>query len=99
MIYDDTDGIFTAMLIDKGYVDGDEWQTARPKYYFEVKTTIGPCNSPFYMSKHQYRRLRQSQLSRLLVTDSCCRCVMRTMRDITRKCTLCSGCLTWQVRV
>jgi hypothetical protein len=70
MTYDDTDGIFTAILVDKGYLNGEEWQGAHPKYYLEVKTTTGPCSSPFYMSKHQYRRVRYFSIPNLFSTDS-----------------------------
>ncbi|KAL5362015.1 hypothetical protein BJX96DRAFT_153271 [Aspergillus floccosus] len=55
--YDDTEGDFTALLIDHGYLDAEEWRDKRPKYYMEVKTTTGPCRTPFYMSKHQYERV------------------------------------------
>ncbi|KAK5994782.1 hypothetical protein PT974_03165 [Cladobotryum mycophilum] len=56
--YDDTEGDLTAMLIDRGYLDHDDWEDARPRYYIEVKTTTGPCRTPFYMSKHQYQRMQ-----------------------------------------
>lgn len=57
IIYDDTEGDFTALLIDHGYLDAEEWRDKRPKYYIEVKTTTGPLRSPFYMSRHQYERV------------------------------------------
>ncbi|GAB1207249.1 hypothetical protein APSETT445_005962 [Aspergillus pseudonomiae] len=56
--YDDTEGGFTALLIDHGYLATEEWRDKRPKYYIEVKTTTGPLRTPFYMSKHQYERLQ-----------------------------------------
>ncbi|KAB8254531.1 hypothetical protein BDV32DRAFT_132200 [Aspergillus pseudonomiae] len=56
--YDDTEGGFTALLIDHGYLATEEWRDKRPKYYIEVKTTTGPLRTPFYMSKHQYERMR-----------------------------------------
>lgn len=31
--YDDTEGDFTALLIDNGYLEADEWEDMRPKYY------------------------------------------------------------------
>ncbi|KAH6986493.1 hypothetical protein BKA56DRAFT_670643 [Ilyonectria sp. MPI-CAGE-AT-0026] len=55
LVYPDTTGHFTDTLIDCGYLDHDEWHGARPKYYIEVKTTTGPCGTPFYMSGNQYR--------------------------------------------
>jgi hypothetical protein len=57
LTYKDVEGDFTAMLIDKGYLNQNDWQQARPLYYIEVKTTTGPCNIRFYMSKHQYKRV------------------------------------------
>jgi hypothetical protein len=71
--YDDTEGELTAMLIDRGYLDDDEWQAARPKYYIEVKATTGSLEAPFYMSKNQYKRVRwphcasRSKLTRWIV--------------------------------
>lgn len=55
LVYPDTTGHFTDTLINCGYLDHDEWHGARPKYYIEVKTTTGPCGTPFYMSGNQYR--------------------------------------------
>ncbi|KAE8133581.1 hypothetical protein BDV38DRAFT_274159 [Aspergillus pseudotamarii] len=56
--YDDYEGDFTAMLINRGYLEAEEWRDKRPKYYLEVKTTTGPSKTPFYLSKHQYERIR-----------------------------------------
>lgn len=53
--YSDSEGILTELLIDNGYLERDIWEHKRPKYYLEVKTTTGPCEAPFYMSKSQYR--------------------------------------------
>lgn len=58
LVYDDIHGDLTAMLIDHGYLDSYEWEDACPFYYIEVKTTTGACGTPFYMSKHQYQRVR-----------------------------------------
>ena len=55
--YDDTASSLTAMLIDCGYLAREEWRDARPRYFIEVKSTTGPCTTPFFMSKHQYRRV------------------------------------------
>lgn len=55
--YNDTAGALTGMLIDRGYVKRDEWQSARPKYFIAIKTTTGPCATPFFMSKGQYQRV------------------------------------------
>lgn len=53
-VYDDLEGDFTGVLIDAGYLS-DDWRSARPKYYIEVKTTTSQCSTPFYMSGNQYR--------------------------------------------
>ncbi|KAF5007724.1 hypothetical protein FDECE_5972 [Fusarium decemcellulare] len=58
LVYLDTAGRFTYTLIDCGCL-GDEWYGARPKYYIEVKTTTGPCGTPFYMSGNQYQLMGQ----------------------------------------
>ncbi|KAH6874355.1 hypothetical protein B0T10DRAFT_205754 [Thelonectria olida] len=55
LVYIDTAGHFTDTLIGCGYLDHDEWHGARPKYYIEVKTTTGPCHTPFYLSGNQYQ--------------------------------------------
>ncbi|KAM0280907.1 hypothetical protein ACHAQH_003796 [Verticillium albo-atrum] len=60
MTYQDVRGELTNWLMDHGYLDGEGWQDARPKYYIEVKTTTGPHNTPFYMSKAQYQRVRHA---------------------------------------
>lgn len=56
--YNDVNGDFTALLIDRGYLEADEWAGKHPEYFIEVKTTTGPLEAPFYMSKHQYERVR-----------------------------------------
>jgi hypothetical protein len=53
-MYTDNDSTMTDLLIDKGYLASDVWAGARLQYYIEVKTTTGPCETPFYMSKYQY---------------------------------------------
>lgn len=53
--YSDSEGILTELLIDNGYLERNIWERRKPKYYLEVKTTTGPCEAPFYMSKSQYR--------------------------------------------
>ncbi|SPN99278.1 uncharacterized protein DNG_02315 [Cephalotrichum gorgonifer] len=58
LTYDDTNGDLTEVLINAGYLEEDEWQDARPKYLLEVKSTTGPCETPFYVSKYQYQRMR-----------------------------------------
>lgn len=55
LVYVDAEGHLTNTLIGCGYLDHDEWHEARPRYYIEVKTTTGPCNTAFYMSGKQFQ--------------------------------------------
>jgi hypothetical protein len=59
LTYHDVQGKFTKLLIDLGYLGG-LWQHARPKYFLDVKTTLGPCDEPFFLSKPQYEHVRPS---------------------------------------
>jgi hypothetical protein len=54
LVYSDTEGNLTNLLVDAEILSED-WSTRRPRYYIEVKTTTGPCGTPFYMSGNQYR--------------------------------------------
>lgn len=54
LVYPDTQGDLTRLLVDAEILNGD-WFTRRPTYFIEVKTTTGPCVTPFYMSGNQYR--------------------------------------------
>lgn len=65
IVYHDTNRVFTQVLIDKNYLDAEDWVGKKPRYLIEVKTTTGSCNAPFFMSKAQYRRVS----SVLLFTD------------------------------
>jgi len=57
-VYNDIGGEFTTLLIDKGYLEVDQWANARPRYYIEVKATTKECSTRFFMSKAQYRMVR-----------------------------------------
>ncbi|KAJ5263150.1 hypothetical protein N7478_010755 [Penicillium angulare] len=57
IVYDDTEGAFTSLLISHGYLEADEWEDRRPRYFIEIKTTTGPLGTPFYMSKRQFERM------------------------------------------
>lgn len=58
IIFDDKDGDFTQYLIDKLYLEPERHRRAKPiKYFIEVKTTLKKCDTKFYMSKSQYRRV------------------------------------------
>jgi hypothetical protein len=66
IMYADHDSTLTNLLIDNGYLASDTWAGARLQYYIEVKTTTGACDTPFYMSKRQYKMV--SDTSRILNT-------------------------------
>ena len=55
LVYIDSLGRLTSILIEAGLLTDDGWSGKQPTYYFEVKTTTGPCKTPFYMSGNQYR--------------------------------------------
>ena len=57
IVYSDADGNLTSLLISKGYLSAQEWQTRTPLYYIEVKTTTEGCNTAFYMSNSQYDKV------------------------------------------
>ena len=59
IVYDDTEGTCTSLLIDHGYLELDEWEGKRPEYFIKVKTTTEPLGTPFYMSKHQFERVSE----------------------------------------
>lgn len=57
IMYNDTSGVFTNLLISKGYLSHAIWGGATPQYFIEVKTTTAACETPFYMSKAQYQKV------------------------------------------
>jgi len=57
IVYRDLEGKLTAEFIGKGYLPQDEWATRKPLYFIEVKTTTRSCETAFYMSKAQYKRV------------------------------------------
>ncbi|KAK8097552.1 uncharacterized protein PG998_013038 [Apiospora kogelbergensis] len=52
--YDDTDGVLTRLLVEKGYMPVHIGSEERIGYSIEVKTTTDVCGAPFYMSNAQY---------------------------------------------
>lgn len=70
LVYNDTEGDLTALLVENGYLDPSRWHTARPNYFIEVKTTTGPLETPFYMSKYQYRRVSVSETPKPVCANS-----------------------------
>lgn len=53
IVYDDTNGIFTRLMISLGYLNVDHWVGKTPKYHIEVKCTMGPCATPCIVSQNQ----------------------------------------------
>lgn len=56
IVYDDDRGVLTSILIERGSLSSD-WQRKRPKYFIEVKATMGACATPFFISNRQYKRV------------------------------------------
>lgn len=67
MTYQDNTGVLTKFLREKDYL-GVEWADAKPLYYLEVKSTLGPCASPFYMSSGQMERVSYAAPGSTIVT-------------------------------
>ena len=57
--YNDVNGDLTTLLIDREYLGHEEWQAERPKYYIEVKATTGSLDTPLFVSRNQYNRVRR----------------------------------------
>ncbi|KAI1118839.1 hypothetical protein F5Y14DRAFT_397902 [Nemania sp. NC0429] len=58
--YLDVQRKLTTEFIEKGYLARDVWEGKHPDYLIEVKTTTGPCETPFYVSKAQYQRIQDN---------------------------------------
>ncbi|PVH80366.1 hypothetical protein DL98DRAFT_628772 [Cadophora sp. DSE1049] len=56
--YDDDNGAFTSILVDKGYLE-EYWRGSTPQYFIEIKTTTGDCNDRFFLSNSQYARMQR----------------------------------------
>ncbi|KAI0136379.1 ino80 chromatin remodeling complex protein [Xylariales sp. AK1849] len=63
IIHADCEGALTRCLIEKGYLARDMWSSRRPKYFIEVKTTTMSCETRFFMSKAQYRRMKDNAIT------------------------------------
>ncbi|KAL7941030.1 hypothetical protein V8C42DRAFT_335914 [Trichoderma barbatum] len=61
LVYHDSMGVFTKLLIDKCYFDASTWENRRPIYHFEVKTTTSSCDTRFFVSKNQYKMLHDNR--------------------------------------
>jgi hypothetical protein len=58
IVYEDTDGQLTRLLVELGYLDVI-WEGIEPEYLIEVKTTTGNCADRFFMSTNQYNMVRR----------------------------------------
>ncbi|KAK8133494.1 hypothetical protein PG984_005506 [Apiospora sp. TS-2023a] len=63
LVYDDTEGALTDCLIERGFLTRVESGGRGPRYFVEVKTTTSTCDTPFYMSKAQYRRMQENTVT------------------------------------
>ncbi|ROW15001.1 hypothetical protein VPNG_03422 [Cytospora leucostoma] len=61
--YSDDNGALTEALILGDYLDRETWSGRKPKYFIEVKATQSSCETPFFMSKAQYQRMRDNELT------------------------------------
>ncbi|KAB8212048.1 hypothetical protein BDV34DRAFT_219262 [Aspergillus parasiticus] len=58
LAYNDSEGVLTSFLIAKNYLSSGRWAGKRPHYYLEVKSTTSTYETPFYISKYQYKRMQ-----------------------------------------
>lgn len=56
IVYDDEAGTLTNVLVRRKLL-ADKYMGQRPRYYIEVKTTPGSCDTPFFMSHTQYEKV------------------------------------------
>ena len=57
IVFDDSYSVLTKHLINTGYMQSYVWRDKNPRYYIEVKTTTGKCDTPFFMSNAQVKRV------------------------------------------
>lgn len=85
--YNDTSGLLTRFLVQKGYLPRKLWENQKPFYHIEVKTTISPdWQEPFFMSNNQERHVR---ILNVLSSHclQCCRskaCVSKVAKAVRR---------------
>lgn len=58
IVYHDKDRVLTEHLVEKGHLQREDWLKKTPRYFIEVKCTVGKASTPFYISKAQYRRMQ-----------------------------------------
>src|SRR3569833_1612503 len=59
IVYNDTERVFTRLLIEKGYLDQAKWTSdtgkkRQPENHIEVKTSVGDLDWGFFLSYNQY---------------------------------------------
>ncbi|KAJ6438742.1 hypothetical protein O9K51_08143 [Purpureocillium lavendulum] len=60
IVYTDTSGAFTRLLVTNEYLDAGTWANRQDvRYYIEVKSTFGECAVPFFMSDRQYNLMTE----------------------------------------
>jgi hypothetical protein len=62
IVYDDTDGVLTHLLIDHGYLSSPAWYGKRPKYYIEVKATTRFWSTRFFVTQNQFELIEEKIL-------------------------------------
>lgn len=70
IVYHDKDRILTELLVEKGHLQREDWLKKTPRYFIEVKCTVGKASTPFYISKAQYRRVSLCGRKRVQETDA-----------------------------
>lgn len=57
MVYEDSKGVLTKILVEKGHLD-DSWSQAKSsEYWLEVKTTTWKCRARFFLTDPEYERV------------------------------------------
>ena len=75
LTYNDINGDLTRILIRGGHLDQDVWQTAKPKYFFEVKATPKDLSDTLFVSESQNQRVSGGNWLDEILAYRSCRCV------------------------
>ncbi|KAK5991975.1 Protein NO VEIN [Cladobotryum mycophilum] len=57
IVYHDSTGVLTQLFTQLGYIGQFTLAGPTPTYLIEVKSTTGPHNTPFFVSKSQYEKM------------------------------------------
>lgn len=70
IVFKDQASLLTGIMVSYGYLTWD-WQGKTPTYFLEVKSTTSSCDTRFFMSKAQVRRvsLLSSSLASLRIDN------------------------------